>query len=107
MLPIRYRTIADATGICEALGETGDFLKPFENFDEWLKFRNIYMENPAIEKYCDHGGRYILWLPYTVMTSPNIENEEIMNILCNNIIMIIYIYYYSILRDGVMLLMKQ
>ena len=73
MLPIRYRTIDDATGICEALGETGDYLEPFENYDEWLKFRNFYMENPAIEKYCNHGGRYILWLPYTVMTSPTRE----------------------------------
>ena len=56
-------------GICEALGETGDFLKPFENYDEWVKFRNIYMKNPAIEKYCDHGGRYMLWLPYQVLES--------------------------------------
>ena len=53
-------------GICEALGETGDFLKPFENYDEWLKFSIMYMKNPAIEKYCDHGGRYMLWLPYQV-----------------------------------------
>ena len=37
-------------GICEALGETGDFLKPFENYDEWLKFSIMYMKNPAIEK---------------------------------------------------------
>ena len=73
VLPIRYRTIDDATGICEALGEKGDFLKPFENYDEWLKFRNIYMQNPAIEKYCNHGGRYILWLPYTVITGPYLD----------------------------------
>lgn len=69
VLPIRYRTIEDAMGICEALGETGDFLKPFENYDEWLNFRNIYINNPAIEKYCDHGGRYMLWLPYQVINS--------------------------------------
>ena len=67
MLPIRYRTIDDAMGMCEALGERGDFLKPFENYDEWEKFSNMYMENPAIEKYCDHGGRYMLWLPYQVV----------------------------------------
>ena len=73
MLPIRYRTFDDAMGICEALGETGDFLKPFENYDEWSKFRNIYMQNPVIEKYCNHGGRYILWLPYTVMTGLYID----------------------------------
>ena len=69
VLPIRYRTIEDAMGICEALGETGDFLKPFENYEEWLNFRNIYINNPAIEKYCDHGGRYMLWLPYQVINS--------------------------------------
>ena len=58
-------------GICEALGETGDFLTPFENYDEWVKFSNMYMKNPAIEKYCDHGGRYMLWLPYQVFHFKN------------------------------------
>ena len=63
-MPIRYRTIKDAMGICEALGEIGDFLKPFEDFDHYVKFFNNYLKNPAIQKYCANGGRYMLWLPY-------------------------------------------
>ena len=64
LLPIRYRTIEDAMGMCEALGERGDFLKPFEDYDEYYQFYQKYLKNPAIQKYCDNGGRYMLWLPY-------------------------------------------
>ena len=49
---------------CEALGEMGDFLKPFENIEEYVKFSNLYLKNAAIHKYCDNGGRYNVWLPF-------------------------------------------
>ena len=53
-------------GICESLGEKGDFLKPFESYSEWLIFYDMYKNNQAVKNYCDHGGRYKLWLPYQV-----------------------------------------
>ena len=67
LVPIRYRTIESAMGICESLGEKGDFLKPFSSYSEWVIFYDMYKKSPAIEKYCDHGGRYMLWLPYQVI----------------------------------------
>ena len=24
----------------------------------------VCLKNPAVQKYCAHGGRYMLWLPY-------------------------------------------
>ena len=44
LLPIRYRTIEDAMGICEALGERGDFLKPFASYDEYAAFFTSYLK---------------------------------------------------------------
>ena len=64
MIPVKYRTIEDAMGVCEELGERGGFLKPFTSYEEWVRFYNLYSRNPAIQKYCFHGGRYIVWLPY-------------------------------------------
>ena len=67
LVPIRYKTIHDAMSICESLGEKGDFLKPFESYSEWVNFYDLYKNSQAVEKYCDHGGRYMLWLPYQVI----------------------------------------
>lgn len=61
LLPIRYRTISDALSVCEALGEKGDFLKQFSSFAEWQKFYNHVLDSPAMNKYCKHGGRYMMW----------------------------------------------
>ena len=44
LLPIRYRTIEDAMGICEALGERGDFLKPFASYEEYAAFFTSYLK---------------------------------------------------------------
>ena len=66
LLPIRYRTIVDATNICKAIG--ADLLEPFSDFGKYEKLYKQYMANPGMTGYCDHGGRYMLWLPYTGWT---------------------------------------
>ena len=67
LLPIRYRTITDALSVCEALGEKGDFLKPFSSFEEWSKFYNRVKNSPAMDTYCDHGGE----------TGPSFKNVHV------------------------------
>ena len=64
LVPIRFRTIEDATQVCDALGEKGSFLAQFKSLSAYEQFYHAYLSNPAIQKYCDHGSRYILWLPY-------------------------------------------
>ena len=71
VVPIRYRTLEDAVGVCEALGKKGDYLAPFTTFNQYKKFYHNYKSNPAINKYCSHGGRFILWLPYHGWTDLN------------------------------------
>ena len=60
----RYRTFEEATGICEELGERGSFLEHFTTFRQYKIFHENAKKNKAIQAYCDHGGRYIFWLPY-------------------------------------------
>ena len=64
LVPIRYRTIEDATEVCTALGEKGNALAQFQSLSDYETFYHSYLANPAIQNYCGHGGRYILWLPY-------------------------------------------
>ena len=68
-------------GVCEELGERGGFLKPFTSYEQWVKFYNLYSRNPAIQKYCFHGGRYIVWLPYQGWNDINdVENSAEVNV---------------------------
>ena len=66
LLPIQYKKMEDGMKICEYLGEKGDFLKPFDSFEEYVEFYNMYLKNPAIQEYCDNGNKYYLWLPFKV-----------------------------------------
>ena len=50
--------------ICEEMGERGSFLKKFETFEEYDIFHENAKKSKAIEAYCEHGGRFIFWLPY-------------------------------------------
>ena len=77
VLPIQYKKMEDGMKICEYLGEKGDFLKPFDNFEEYVQFYDMYLKNPAIHKYCDHGNKYYLWLPFKGWRE---ENEGPFNI---------------------------
>ena len=42
----------------------GSFLAPFTNFLEYEALYNAYRKNPAMNAFCSHGNRYMLWLPY-------------------------------------------
>ena len=64
LVPIRYRTMEDAMRICESIGERGNFLRAFLDYTDYVKFYNLTLANPAMRRYCAHGGRYMLWLPY-------------------------------------------
>ena len=50
--------------ICEEMGERGSFLKKFETFEEYDIFHENAKKSKAIDAYCEHGGRFIFWLPY-------------------------------------------
>ena len=50
--------------ICEEMGERGSFLKKFETFEEYDIFQENAKKSKAIDAYCEHGGRFIFWLPY-------------------------------------------
>ena len=80
ILPIRYKTIQDGTSICDALGERETYLEPFEKFEDYVKFYNSYLANKAVQKHCDHGGRYFLWLPYIAYNSLKYDTLEDLNI---------------------------
>ena len=43
---------------------SGSFLAPFADFTEYVQLSESYLKSPAINTYCKHGGRYMLWLPY-------------------------------------------
>ena len=60
----RYQTFRDAMDICEEMGERGSFLKKFETFEEYDIFHENAKKSKAIDAYCEHGGRFIFWLPY-------------------------------------------
>ena len=60
----RYQTFQDAMDICEEMGERGSFLKKFETFEEYDIFHENAKKSKAIDAYCEHGGRFIFWLPY-------------------------------------------
>ena len=64
LVPTRYRTSWDAMGLCQALGDDGSYLRQFTDYKDYVKFYNAVLANPAMQKYCDHGGRYMMWLPY-------------------------------------------
>ena len=59
-----YQTFQDAMDICEEMGERGSFLKKFETFEEYDIFHENAKKSKAIDAYCEHGGRFIFWLPY-------------------------------------------
>ena len=63
-LVFRYQTFRDAMDICEEMGERGSFLKKFETFEEYDIFHENAKKSKAIDAYCEHGGRFIFWLPY-------------------------------------------
>ena len=42
----------------------GSFLAQFDDFGDYERFFNKYLKNSAVNEYCAHGGRYMLWLPY-------------------------------------------
>lgn len=63
-IPIRYQKMEEAMEICEILGEEGDYLKPFDNFDEYKKLYKYFKSDPTMLKHCAHGGRHFFWLPY-------------------------------------------
>ena len=65
ILPIKYRKADDAIGICYSLAGTGEHLR-IDTFEDWVDFYHLYKNNSAIQKYCDHDGRYRFWLPYEV-----------------------------------------
>ena len=80
LVPVRYRTFNDAMTVCEQLGEIGlydkvtmfclfhilgSFLDPFTNFQEYEALYNAYKKNPAMNAFCSHGNRYMLWLPFS------------------------------------------
>ena len=65
LIPIRFERMEDAMRMCEILGEEGNYLKPFKNMQEYVELYNHYKTDPTMLKYCDQGGRHILWLPYT------------------------------------------
>ena len=50
--------------ICEEMGERGSFLKKFETQEEFDIFHENAKKSKAIDTYCEHGGRFIFWLPY-------------------------------------------
>ena len=52
-------------GICEILGDVGDYLQPIRTLKDYVKLYNRFKTDPTMLKYCDHGGRYVMWLPYT------------------------------------------
>ena len=51
-------------GLCQALGDDGSYLRQFTDFKDYVQFYNAVLANPAMQRYCDHGGRYMMWLPY-------------------------------------------
>ena len=63
VLPIKYRSVHDAMGTCQSMAEKGKYLS-LDTFEDWLELRHLYLNNPAIQKYCGHAGRFLLWLPY-------------------------------------------
>ena len=65
LLPVRFRTITDAMGMCESVGDIGDFLRPFSDLNDFARFHKEFLNNKAIQKYCSHGERYLMWLPLT------------------------------------------
>ena len=50
--------------ICEEMGERGSFLKKFDTFEEYDIFHQNAKKSKAIDAFCEHGGRFIFWLPY-------------------------------------------
>ena len=64
VLILRYQTFQDAMDICEEMGERGSFLKKFETFEEYDIFHENAKKSKAIDAFCEHGGRFIFWLPY-------------------------------------------
>ena len=65
LIPIRYEKMEEAMGICEILGDVGDYLQPIRTLKDYVKLYNRFKSDPTMLKYCDHGGRYVMWLPYT------------------------------------------
>ena len=39
-------------------------MKKFETFEEYDIFHENAKKSKAIDAYCEHGGRFIFWLPY-------------------------------------------
>ena len=62
LLPVRFRTDGEAMGVCRRLG--GDYLQAFSHYQQYLKFYQAVRTSPAMAQFCDHGGRFIMWLPY-------------------------------------------
>ena len=65
LIPIRYEKMEEAMGICEILGKKGDYLKPFRTLQDYVELYNKFKTDPTMLKYCDHGGRHFMWLPYS------------------------------------------
>ena len=42
----------------------GSFLDPLTSMKEYELLKRVYMRNPAMEEYCSHGNRFLLWMPY-------------------------------------------
>ena len=62
LVPVRFRSHHEAMATCQQLG--GKYLENFPDFARYLKFYNLGRSSPAMERHCDHGGRFIMWLPY-------------------------------------------
>ena len=65
LIPIRYEKMEEAMKICEILGKKGDYLKPFKTLQDYVELYNKFKNDPTMLKYCDHGGRHFMWLPYS------------------------------------------
>ena len=76
ILPIKYRNADDAMGICNSLAGSGEYLS-IDTFEDWVDFYHLYKNNSAIQKYCDHDGRYRFWLPYEVNVVDKNKKDEI------------------------------
>ena len=90
LIPVRYRTWNNAMAVCSQLGHSGlnccseacrnllfsdSFLAPFEDFNAYKDLAKHYLKNLAINEFCRHGSRYMLWLPYRGFTNSK-ENVQ-------------------------------
>ena len=52
-------------------------MKPFSSLSDYEERYHRFKTDPAMLKYCDRGGRHILWLPYSVQAREEGEPSTI------------------------------